>query len=214
MRPPAANVSHIDLARARAQPSTSPAHFTVTRLRLTKVLRCTPIPSWSPDGRNVAFYSSRAGGVHVFVMPAAGGEAHQVTTGPSWNFFPQWSPDGKRLVFSSNRDDGVFRLWWVPASGGPPQRLTKSPAYFFRWSPDGKRIYFNFSNFNSTVRRGDDIWELTLDDGSVRQVTRFSPKPGNLAGEAMAVGEHAVYFTWQINLGDIWVMDVVTPKNQ
>jgi hypothetical protein len=43
-------------------------------------------------------------------------------------------------------------------------------------------------------------------------VTRFSDKPGFL--DALAVGDHDLYFTWQIGLGDIWVMDVVTPRNE
>ena len=172
-------------------------------------------PSWSPDNRNIAFSSSRAGGGHIFVMPSTGGEARQVTTGSTWEFFPEWSPDGTRLAFTSNRDDGIYRLWWVPPSGGSPRRLTQGPAMFFRWSPDGKRIYFEPPGFplSSVQLRGrGDVWELTLADGKERQVTRLSGRPGGMGN--MAVGEHDLYFTWEVGLGDIWVMDVVTPKNE
>jgi Tol biopolymer transport system component len=165
--------------------------------------------SWSPDNRNIAFSSSRAGGGHIFVMPATGGDARQVTTGSTWEYFPEWSPDGTRLAFTSNRDDGINRVWWVPPSGGSPRRLTQRPAYFFRWSPDGKRIYFESS---VQLRGWEDVWELTLADGKERQVTRLSGRAGLLG--SMAVDEHDLYFTWEIGLGDIWVMDVVTPKNE
>jgi eukaryotic-like serine/threonine-protein kinase len=172
-------------------------------------------PSWSPDNRHIAFSSSRAGGGHIFVMPATGGEARQVTTGSSWDFFPEWSPDGTRLAFTSNRDDGIHRLWWVPPSGGSPRRLTQGPALFFRWSPDGKRIYFappGYPPSSVQLRGWGDVWELTVADGKERQVTRLSGRAGWLGN--MAVGEHDLYFTWDIWLGDIWVMDVVTPKNE
>jgi Tol biopolymer transport system component len=171
-------------------------------------------PSWSPDSRNIVFASGKVGGSHIFVVPATGGEVRQVTTGSAWDLYPQWSPDGQRLLFTSNRDDGIYRLWWVPFSGGPPQRLTQGPAYLFRWSPDGKRIYFE-PPWNpprtAQLRAVGDVWELTLADGKERQVTRLS---GNGGMGHMAVGEHDLYFTWEIYLGDIWVMDVVTPKNE
>jgi hypothetical protein len=53
---------------------------------------------------------------------------------------------------------------------------------------------------------------LTLADGKERQVTRLSGRAGSMGN--MAVGEHDLYFTWEVGLGDIWVMDVVTPKNE
>ena len=162
-------------------------------------------PSWSPDGQSVAFYSSRAGGTHVFVAPASGGDARQLTSGPSREYFPQWSPDGKWIAFASNRDDGVQRLWRIPASGGDPQPLTKSQGYFFRWSPDGKRIYF-MSELDDALR------VLTLDGSPERQVTRFSGRPGRM-GDGLAVTDRYIYFTWSNDLGDIWVADIVKPKN-
>jgi Tol biopolymer transport system component len=142
-------------------------------------------------------------------MPAIGGEARQITTGSSRDYFPQWSPDGKWLAFTSNREDGLSRLWWVPTSGGPPERLTEGPVDFFRFSPDGKRIYY------LSIQRGSpDISALTLVNRHERRVTRFSKQHGNLAPEGLAVGERDLYFIWQNNLGDIWVMDVVTDEKE
>jgi eukaryotic-like serine/threonine-protein kinase len=174
-------------------------------VQMTREPGADMFPSWSPDGKSLAFYSSRAGAPHIFVMPATGGEARQLTTGSWWDFYTEWSRDGKWVAFSSDRDDGVRRLWRVSASGGPPERLTKGPANFFRWSPDGKRIYF--------LNPSNDIWALTLEGGTERQVTRFSGRQGTMAPEGLAVGERYLYFAWRNDLGDIWVADVATPKN-
>jgi Tol biopolymer transport system component len=111
-----------------------------------------------------------------------------------------------RVVFSSDREDRVRRLWQIPASGGPAEKLTDGAADFFRWSSDGKRIYF------VSPVRGNDIWELTLDNGHERRATRFSRRPGNLGLEGLAVADRYLYFTWENDLGDIWVADVRTEK--
>jgi Tol biopolymer transport system component len=175
-------------------------------VQLTRKAAFNMHSSWSPDGGSIAFYSSTAGGTHVFVAPASGGDARQLTKGASREYFPQWSPDGKWIAFSSNRDDGVLRLWRILASGGDPQRMTNSEGYFFRWSSDGKRIFFNNEQDN-------DVRVLTLDDRHERQMTKFSGRPGSLSLHGLAVSDRYIYFTWSNDLGDIWVADVVKPKN-
>jgi Tol biopolymer transport system component len=162
-------------------------------------------PSWSPDGRDIAFYSGRTGNVDAFVVPASGGEARRITTESSPDYFPQWSPDGKWIAFSSYGTDREYRLWRMPASGGAAEQVMEDPAYFFRWSEDGKHIYFM-----GHERGNDDLWALTLEDGTERRVTRFSQKAGRLGDYALAVGKEYLYFTWRNDLGDIWVMDVAT----
>jgi Tol biopolymer transport system component len=166
-------------------------------------------PSWSPDGRDIAFYSDRTGNVDAFLVPASGGEARQITTESSQDYFPQWSPDGKWIVFASTRGDRGYRLWRAPASGGAAEQLMEGPAYYFRWSEDGKHIYFM-----GHERGDDDLWALTLEDGTERRLTRFSQKAGSLGGYALAAGDGYLYFTWRDDLGDIWVMDAATAEEE
>ena len=69
-------------------------------------------PSWSPDGKWIAFESERDESRDLWIKPVAGGEARQVTTDPAADRAPMWSPDGERLLFASDRD-GDWDLWTV-----------------------------------------------------------------------------------------------------
>ena len=106
-------------------------------------------PRLSPDGAQVAFTVMRADRdaktyrINVWVVPAAGGEPHQLTTAAAKDTAPRWSPDGTRLLFLSDRG-GDKQVWVIPIGGGEARALTTgklSPADPV-WSPDGRWIAF------------------------------------------------------------------------
>ncbi len=105
-------------------------------------------PRPSPDGSTVAFSVSvpsledNRNISRVWVVPAAGGPARAITSGPGSDFSPRWSPDGRSLAFISTRKDGS-QVWTVPSGGGEPSRLTtlQSGVNDFLWAPDGKALY-------------------------------------------------------------------------
>ncbi|HKV50878.1 MAG TPA: hypothetical protein VJO52_06715 [Gemmatimonadaceae bacterium] len=59
-------------------------------------------PTWSPNGSQIAFTSTRTGTSQVFVVAATGGSAVQLSHEAGGAFSPVWSADGKSIVYQSN----------------------------------------------------------------------------------------------------------------
>jgi Tol biopolymer transport system component len=92
--------------------------------------------NWSPDGRMIAFNSSRTGPFEVFVMRADGADQTRITVaapGENGSGLPAWSPNGRKLTFASDRT-GNPEIYTMGADGRSQVALTHDPA--FDLSPD------------------------------------------------------------------------------
>jgi Tol biopolymer transport system component len=77
-------------------------------------------PSWSPDGRFVAFASDAGeppGKTDIYVADAAGGVITRVTQHPGYNAYPSWSRDGRWLYFNSERPTGTRNVFRAAIDG-------------------------------------------------------------------------------------------------
>ena len=90
-------------------------------------------PAWSPDGKQVAFTSTRDGHSQIYVMNADGTGLKRLSNSPFNEFSPTWSPDGKWIAFASTRN-GQTSIYMMDTNGGNVTPLTKGPGDHPTWS--------------------------------------------------------------------------------
>lgn len=93
-------------------------------------------PSWSPDGRKIAFVSERDGNSEIYMMNADGSDVTRLTDHSADDWGASWSPDGRKIAFVSDRD-GNDEIYMMNADGTNVTRLTNNPGVdkFPVWQP-------------------------------------------------------------------------------
>ena len=126
-------------------------------------------PTWSPDGKRIAFVSERDGGREIYVMNTDGSLQTRLTKGLGNADSPAWSPDGSQIAFVSRRD-GRDQIYLMKPDGSNQTKLINSDAFDGNpsWSPDSSSIAFD---------RGGEIFVVTF-DGKLRRVYSSSTMAG------------------------------------
>lgn len=130
-------------------------------------------PCFSPDGRRVAFCSTRAGSWDIYTMDVDGRNAIQITSGPAQDLHPSFSPDGNRLAYCSmGSRSGQWELWTVDLRTS--QRKMIGYGLFPSWSPDKTQDRIAFQKSRARGSRWFSLWTLDLIDGEARRVTEVA----------------------------------------
>ena len=156
------------------------------------------MPSFSPDGDQIAYIWNGDGFFHVYVRLVAGGEPLQLTNAEADDLYPTWSPDGSIIAFLRDLwsyDEEGFEIRTVSALGGQERVLGRTPRETRpAWHPDGERLVIR-----EAVSHPKGLTVLTLRTGERRMLTappdprlydqeaRFSPD-GKHLGFLRSVG--------------------------
>ncbi len=129
------------------------------------------MPTFSPDGSQIAFASDRSGNWDIYIMDVSGGKATQITNGPTHDLHPSFSPDGRKMVYCSyGSKSGQWELVVIDVAN-PAQRQIIGNGLFPQWSPSGDRILFQRSRERGT--RWFSVWTIDYVDGEARRATEI-----------------------------------------
>jgi Tol biopolymer transport system component len=136
-------------------------------------------PSWSPNGREIAFLRTENGVTRIHVMSALGGPDRTLSDFPAWASI-NWSPDA---VAERDPDRGIYL---VPVSGGTPRAIetlrAPAEAHSPAFSPDGRRLAY--ARCESIDTEGNSVWaerssqgcQVRLVEVDERYVPRSAPR--------------------------------------
>ncbi len=172
--------------------------------RLTYTKQAESSPRWSPDGRTLAFLSSRAGAPQIYLLPMEGGEAQALTEGKNGVRGFEWSPDGREIAFVATEprtpadekkakdkddarvvdtDDRHGRAWVVDVASKKVRQLTHEPwaVSQVRWMPKGDALVVQATDEPASERETDQICRVSLADGAVAPIAAPVGPFGGLA---------------------------------
>jgi TolB protein len=135
--------------------------------RLTESRAIDIAPSWSPDGKRIAFVSDRSGSPQIYVMDSDGDNVRRLTYEGSYNTHPAWSPDGRWIAYET-RLQSQFDVWLIDVEGQVNVPLVDHPRSDEgpTWAPNSRKLAFN-----STRRGRSDIYVIDVSGDNLLRLT-------------------------------------------
>lgn len=124
-------------------------------------------PSWSPDGKKLAYVSFENGRSQIFVQSLDGKYRKNIAKFKGINGAPAWSPDGTKLAMTLSKG-GSADIYIMDLKTGKLQQLTRKYSIETEaaWAANGQSLFFN------SDRRGQpQVFQVFLDTGEINRVT-------------------------------------------
>ena len=165
-------------------------------------------PSWSPNGKELAYVSFERQKAVVFVHNVATGERRAIADFRGSNSAPAWSTDGQTLAVTLSRDGGS-QLFFIGKNGENPRRITSSQAIDTEavFSADGRWLYFTSDRGGSP-----QIYRMPAGGGNAERVT-FSGSY-NISPTVSSDGRTLAYVARSGNAFRLATLDLASPGAQ
>lgn len=174
-------------------------------------------PVFSPDGKQVAFSSTRSGNWQIYVMDSDGRNIVQLTSGAMQAIHPSFSPDGQQLCYCAvGGRSGQWELWVLDIKTNEKRMI--GYGLFPSWSPDKTVSRIAFQRARQRGSRWFSLWTLDLIEGEAHRVTEVavSTNAAILSPSWSPDGKHLAFAT-VLNPGksgehkrsptDVWTID-------
>jgi TolB protein len=168
-------------------------------------------PSWSPDGKKVAYVSFEDRKPVIYVHELATGRRVALSNQKGNNSAPTWSPDGRKLAVSLSKD-GNTQIYGINSDGSGLHRLTRGNTIDTepQYSPDGRFIYF-------TSDRGGNpqIYRMSAEGEQAEGAKRVSFKQGFVTSPR--ISPDGKYMAYIANVGGafrLYILNLATGESQ
>jgi Tol biopolymer transport system component len=174
-------------------------------------------PSFSADGRWMAFCANTSGNFEIWTMKQNGTEQRQLTHLGGFAIFPDISPDGSKIAFGGTvGSDPDGEIYVVDAETGEGlTKLTNCPAAgdgcfnaFPVWSPSGTKIAFIHADTLDADGNpvNEQVWVMNADGSNAHALTSDSPYKDQVP-DWSPDGSKIAYHSGGFDMGGIWVMN-------
>jgi dipeptidyl aminopeptidase/acylaminoacyl peptidase len=191
-----------------------PRSLTIEKLYMTRQIGR---PTWSPDGKSIAFISNMSGRNNIWIVPADGGFPTQLTVSDQRQSDITWSPDGKWIAYQSDYDgDEQWDIFVVSPKTGKVVNLTQTREIAEMnptWSPDGRYLAYEVKPKTSAAVE-IDIYDTVMRE--VKHLTSHTPQDKANSTPIWSKDGKCIVYTQAQAKGtdsDIFMADVATGKS-
>ncbi|MDE2943390.1 MAG: CehA/McbA family metallohydrolase [Gemmatimonadota bacterium] len=161
-------------------------------------------PSWSSDGRHIAYAADIGLNLDIFLLDLESGESRRLTEDPAIDMRPRFSPDGSRILFTTGRD-GTFDLWAYDLGADALESVIAHPGandMAGDWIGDTGDIVFVSKRGEAALGSGS-LWRWSANTGEAELLIRIetnyqaspvvAPHGGSVAYVTDASGNNDIY---------------------